>query len=842
MRLINLRWIVLAILVTEWYSLGYAQTDLPQVSNRPANEEEFGYRPEDGSILHVTPPGFVWLPEAEADSYIVQCSPNADFSSIGYEKSQIKGNVHCPPTAFNSGLWYWRYAFITSGGKQSGWSQVRSFTIAQDATPFPQPTLIDLLGRLPQEHPKLFLRPETVLSFSQSIEKAMPGLLTQFIAHAEDQLKDPVVRDEPAPYPDGHRGVGKENVDLWRANQTIVRNAVDHAANLAFAYQLTGDPRFGEKAREWVMAVVSWPANGTTAYRYNDECAMPILSCISRAYTWAYKAFSGTDRQKIVETMTERGREVYQYLHDDKQHTVMPYESHRNRAWHFLGETAIAFNSEIPEASQWLQYAMDIFYNVYPVWSDEDGGWHEGVAYWNSYIDRIGWWLDILQSAFHIDGFKKPFFRHSGDFPLYVFPPGLEFGGFGDNADTVSPTTLGPLMNFLATRVENPYWRWYAAKVFQPGSVKEITYLDLLRFKNTGLESKEPVDLPQSKVFHGTGIAAFHSNLRESREDIQILFKSSPFGSRSHGFNAQNSFLLWAYGQPLLTWSGHRDWHGSEHHTQWMWETSSNNSITVNGVGQKKHSPLAKGKIADEFLDPRFDYVAGDAVEAYEGRLKRFIRHIFFIKPRLMFVVDDLEAPEASTFEYHLHSYNPFTIKAQYEIETGNDVATAQIGFVTPSNLVITQTEGHIPPSVGFEKKQWNLQAQTPGKVLQTYFLTMIRPYPSHTSFFDINMESARKGHQEMYYCAVENYKVLFFVNFSRETYTYASITTDAVLMIMVSYNNVAMDSILFVTDASLVKMSDETLFESPGRRDHYFVQWKDIQSKEEEKPAGSDK
>ena len=34
---------------------------------------------------------------------------------------------------------------------------------------------------------------------------------------------------------------------------------------------------------------------------------------------------------------------------------------------------------------------------------------------------------------------------------------------------------------------------------------------------------------------------------------MQVVFKSSPMGTRSHGNAANNSFVLWAYGQRLLT-------------------------------------------------------------------------------------------------------------------------------------------------------------------------------------------------------------------------------------------------------------------------------------------------
>jgi len=800
-----------------------------EVSNREPRTGEVPYHPAEGESTTVNPPGFVWLPEAEAETYILQCSSTPDFSVIEYERADIANNVHCPPRVFPPGTWYWRYTFVTPGGNQAGWSAVRRFQIPADAAVFPQPALSNLIYRLPEGHPRLFLRPETVKEFRERMEQNFPDLWKQFLDNAERQLEDPVTFDEPPPYPDGKRGVEQENISLWRKNRVYVVNAVEHAANLAFAYRLTGDSRYGEKAREWILAVTAWPPDGTTSHQYNDECGMPILSRIPRAYTWAYEALSEDDRRQVIQTMRARGAEVYAHLHDKRHHTVRPYDSHSNRAWHFLGEAAIAFIGDIPEARTWLQYAMDIFFNVYPVWNGEDGGWHEGVAYWRSYIERITWWLDILHAAFDIDGFQKPFFKHCGDFPLYVLPPGTTFGGFGDSADTSQPADFAPLMNYLAGRARNPYWKWYAVKAGPAAVGKEKpTYEDLLRAENASIPAREPLDIPQSKIFPGTGIASLHSNLSRPDKDVHVLFKSSPFGRQSHGFNAQNSFLLWAFGKPLLIWSGHRDWHGSEHHTQWMWETFADNCITVNGEGQIRHSPEARGKIVQEYLHPRVDYVLGDASEAYGGRLIRFHRHVFFLKPDLVLLVDELEAPEPAKFQFHLHALEPFKIKAQYEIEAQNGPAAARIAFVTPSNLAVTQTQGFTPPPVGYEQEQWHLLAETPDPVAQTRFLTVIN---THQTYHQVQAQYDRglKEDRELYAFKVDYHTVMVIFNPSGKFYKYGNVETDAGLVLMDTDLRDEDAALFFAVDAARVILSGKTYHDS-SQRGLFAIQWNQIQ------------
>jgi hypothetical protein len=822
------------LLSTIAISLVISPSFAQEVSNREPKAREVGYFPADGKTIAINPPGFVWLPESDAKSYIVEFSQKSDFSSVEYKQYNIDLNVLCPNVLFNPGKWYWRYAFVTDGGKQSTYSKTRSFIVPDDAIEFPLVSIDEIVYRMPRKHPKLFVRPETVDEFRDDIQKNHKELWSNFISNADRMLEDTITIDEPAPYPDGHRGTGKANIDLWRKNRRYTVNAVDHASNLAFAYMLTNEEKYGQKAKEWLMAVISWPPDGTTSYSYNDECGMPILSRIPRAYTWVYPLLSDEEKTQIIASMKVRGEEIYNILRYRRHHTVSPYESHRNRAWHFMSETAIAFIDDIPEAREWLKYALTIFFSVYPVWNDDEGGWHEGVAYWKSYINRIAWWLDIANTAFGIDGYKKPFFNQTGYFPLYVMPPRSEFGGFSDGSDRVRPNNLGSLMHTLADRAENPYWKWYANEVWPYQVPSKPTYLDLLRIPKDS-EGKPPVDLDSMKVFHGVGIASMHNQMGRPDKDINLLFKSSPFGTQSHGFNAQNSFILNVYGKPVLLWSGSRDWHGSEHHKKWMYETFSDNCITVNGKGQIKHSPKAKGKIISEYHHPSIDYVAGEASEAYDGQLNTFVRNIINLKHEFFIMIDELEAPEPSTFEYHLHANEKFNIKdKQFDIFATNESSSVRISFATPTDLIITQESGHNPPSVGFKGEQWHLTAKTPNKDKRAYFVAVYSPSQTNVmrSHYQIDRSTIRgKENIELYTIVSGKWVVLLTINPDRNLFQFGGIETDAAYLMMASFNKQNDTSILFAIDASIVKHLKKDLFKAEAR-DNYLVQWKDLMEK----------
>ncbi|RJP32625.1 MAG: DUF4962 domain-containing protein [Candidatus Omnitrophota bacterium] len=818
-----------AALYSALWGWSMAASAEPLVTNREPVAGEVNYYPQHGDIVNVNPPGFVWLPEEEASIYALQCSHGEDFSTIEYEVSGLFLNVHCPAYLFEPGEWYWRYTFTDKFGYKAEWSRIRAFTIPADAIPFPQPSMDSLISALPEGRPKLLLRPENVKKYADDLMTDHAELWSGFITHVNEMMQTPVVAEEPPSYPDGRRRTReKVDIDLWRANRKIVTEAVDHAANLAMAFLLTGEERYGKRAREWILAVVSWPADGTTCYRYNDECAMPILSRISRAYTWAYYALSEQDREKIIATMAKRGEEVFLHLYERSRHTVRPYESHNNRAWHFLGETAIAFMNDIPRAKLWLWYAMDIFFNVYPVWSDDDGGWHEGVAYWNSYMRRITWWLEIMRIGFGIDGYQKPFFNQTGDFPFYLNPPGTARAGFGDGSDVHDARINAPLMRFLARKMGRTDWMWYASKSSPELLPDKPTYEDLFLAMFPDVPVEIPMEKPQSKIFHGVGIASLHSNLLIPEKDVHFLFKSSPFGTQSHGFNAQNSFELTVHGSPILIWSGHRDWHGSPHHVNWMWETFSDNSITVNGEGQqRKHHLSAAGNIVCEYLSDVIDYVAGDASAAYEDRINKFVRHVLFIKPDTFILVDDLEAPEPSTFQFHLHSNERFQAENQYEITATGGANGVRIAFASPADVIIRQTSGCDPVSVGWEKEQWHLQVETKEKVRQGSFVTFMRAYPKQFGM-SLVVNHATVDGKDIHGIALDNMKLGLVLNPDRTNYAVGGIQTDAAILLIMERIFPVEEVEIFGVDLTRLQVVEREVFQSENRG-NYLARWNDI-------------
>ncbi|MHC4407310.1 MAG: DUF4962 domain-containing protein, partial [Planctomycetota bacterium] len=546
-----------------------------------AGDGDWGYRPADGALSQLNPPSFCWRPQEGVASWELECGEGRGFDKIAYRAAGVSFNVHAPSVCLKPGKYAWRYRGVDREGRKTPWSRARAFTVADDAVSMPMPPREELLARIPKTHPRLFIRPEDVPRLRDLARGPMKGQFQALEARSERLL--------PPKYPPGTVRLGEEWRKIWWGNREYTIAALDGAATLAFTRLLGGKEQYGRLAKRILLDCAEWDPQGATGYRYNDEAGMPYAYHFSRTYTLVNDLLSEEERQRCRRMMKVRGEEMYRHL--CPRHLWRPYSSHSNRAWHFLGEVGVAFLDEIEGADDWVWFAMNVFYNVYPVWCDDDGGWHEGTGYWSSYVGRFTWWADVMRAAMHVDAYQKPYFSRAGYYPMYLMPPGKVGGGLGDLVARRRASQNVPLVSILAAQSGNRHWQWYVEQMGGPAATSG--YVGFIRGALPKVEPRKPDDLPTSKLFRGTGQAYLNTTLEDAGRDVQVVFKSSPFGTQSHGYEANNSFLLWAYGQRLLIRTGYRDIYGSAHHTKWMWSTRSVNNVTVDRHRQGRRTASA---------------------------------------------------------------------------------------------------------------------------------------------------------------------------------------------------------------------------------------------------------
>ena len=692
------------------------------LDERPARPDEWGYRPADGEKVALNPPSFTWIAPANAAKYEVQWSADRGFPSGATATATGVAwptYTHSEPLA--PGTYFWRYRAVTAQGEATGWSRARRVEVPAAAATLPMPTVAQQRARVPQGHPRLFLRPEDLPRLRElGRGREAPALA------ALRKAADGYLRAGPTPEPE-HKGSArdKENQELikyWWPNRAQTEKACEEAETIAFVYLMTGDKKYGEAARRWVLHLAGWDPKGNTNFALNCEAGKPMLYRPARAYDWAWDMFTPAERTKIQTAMRARVIDAWNSGEVSRGvgHLQRPFSSHGNRVWHKIAEAGIAFLDEIPEAPVWLDYAVNKFFACYPVWSDDDGGWHEGVSYWSGYQSKVVWWLQVAQAALGLDGLKKPFFAQVGDYPLYLAPPHSPNAGFGDLSfrSITAPSFLEYHARARSVSGDGGnagHWYWWAR---ENGMRENGGFLGFLYRANLPSlpAPRPPTDLPPSKIFHGIGVASLHTTLIHSRDDVHFALKASPFGSQSHGHNPQNSFLLNAYGEPFLVANGYRDLHGSKFHYQFVHTTRAQNAVLVNGEGQIPHSVTSTGRIVREQLTPAFDYVAGDATPAYGKRLRKAWRHVVFVKGAQPFIVlyDELVAPAPATFQFMLHALKAFTVDAPAaRLRLEQPRAGLDVAYLSPVPLAFQQTDGFHPPPTREFPNLWHVEAGT---------------------------------------------------------------------------------------------------------------------------------
>ncbi|MGI6083492.1 MAG: DUF4962 domain-containing protein, partial [Limnochordia bacterium] len=550
----------------------YDVTDQPlKLTEREPTTRQLGYLPHDGSRVSVNPPPLVWLPDAQAASYVVEYGRDPEFSASGFTRIENVGlPLYVPAHTFAPGTWYWRFWGVSEKGDTYGPSQVRSFVVDPGLPEMPLPPAEEWMARIPRTHPRMFIRPEQVQSVRDGVNlRLLPTILSQGRLAALMGVELP--KEPRSAYE-----TGSLDIDVWRSELNAVVPFFEILEELAFLYMLTEEEAYAREGKRLLLHLAAMDPKGSTSYSGAPEIAMRMIYFLPRAYSWLYDTMTEAERDIVRASARGRGEEAYRMLKNLPFETV-PYSSHPGRMLGFLGQLSIAFFDEIPEARHWLEYVVTLVAGVYPAWGAEDGGYSEGHSYWSSYMTWIFDFLDAIQVAAGLDFYKKPFFKQTGYFAIY----GLSVGTgqpFSDGINGRTGAGTQRVMTQLARKTQNPHFRWYVDRI---GGVGLRSKFHMLLPQDPVPDAEVPSELPNARWFRDIDWIALHKNLITPETNIQFTMKSSRYGSASHGYADQNAFVIYAAGDGLAVSSGYYPYYGSPHHSQWTNQTLSKNSLLI---------------------------------------------------------------------------------------------------------------------------------------------------------------------------------------------------------------------------------------------------------------------
>lgn len=693
---------------------------LAQTLDAPPSPTQKPYSPADGQVVEVTPPPFLWVPVKHQGSYVLQVSTSEQFPEETTRTFRdLRRSAFVPREPLPAGKWFWRYGVETDGKTVFG--RPRPFTVPPDARPFPFPNWDDAISRISRQRPRLFFAGKRLEEARRRAQGELKGVIDSLVASCRREVGKELV---PEP---GYRPKGSD-YGPWAVNiMRTTRPPMDVMEQCALAWLLTGNAELGQEAKRRVLYFFSWDPEGPTSFFAYDEPPMWMMMRGTRAYDWTYDLFSPEERTRIEANMKARAEQFLKRL-GQLPFESTPYDSHAGRLPGFLGECALSFAHEWPEAREWLDYVTLLYYTSYPAWGGDDGGWQEGPGYWSAYMQFALHYVVALREAAGVDLMQKPFFRNTPYYALYTATPYHQHRPFGDGQAS-SPRGLGGLLYVFSTLTQNPHFRWYAE---ESGATIGADVLTLATY-DPKLKARSPLELPQARSFPAVGLASFHTALGDRENDISFLMRSSPYGGVSHGHADQNAYVIEAFGRGLAIATGYYPWYGSPHHVRWTRATQAVNSILVDGEGQVQRNWLANGRLtAFESVDG-YDYAEGEAAPAYQGRLERFRRHAVHVRPGAFVLFDDLEAPQTAQFQWLLHAYNRIAVdESRHVLRVENAPAAMNVYLLLPQELTFTQTDRYEPepePVAGRWENTWHLKAGTVSAADRGQFLAVLMPH-----------------------------------------------------------------------------------------------------------------
>ena len=506
------------------------------------------------------------------------------------------------------------------------------------------------------------------------------------------------------------------------------------AENLAFSWLMTRNEAHARVAKQYLLSVLEWKSWQDSR---EDDLSMAFMARgFSIGYDWLYDYLSPEERTVFLQVIEKAAGWIYRESVEGKQWWTVAYaQNHLAISHACLGLGGLALMGEHPDAQKWVNLAT-LKVERYLDNGSPDGGWGEGVHYWEYGTRQILVFADALRHVTGKDLYAHWWLHKAWQFPFYSLSPSLQgMINFADsNYETDLVLDIGVTMLRLAAEYRNGYAQWFAQTV---GAVKKDGY-DRTPWNfiwyDPSVTAIGPADLLRSKLFSGIGWAVLRTGWNES--DTLFALRAGSWWVHTHA--DQNSFILEAYGERFVIDPGY-GWGYSGYYdnvTDPYVGSIGHNTVLVDGVGQDlKHPekrPLDGGSIRSFVSAPGYDYVFADASLTYLFPMQSFTRQVTWVKPLYFVMYDELKSKKASVFSWLLHTVDKIEVNEDTAIIRGGK-ASLIIKILSPEKWSgqVLHDQKHMKAWEEEEPMEYlRIDSQ---KVQNCRFLVVMIPTPSLT-------------------------------------------------------------------------------------------------------------
>ena len=416
--------------------------------------------------------------------------------------------------------------------------------------------------------------------------------------------------------------------------------------SLSLVYAATGNAGYGSRAKELLLAICEWPqwydpVNNRPSLEIGN---ISIAACF--AYDLCYDLLSEDERAFVAEALQ---RNVLVPLYE----VLSPGIGNSNgyALWTTaIGLCAVATLGETEGAATCVRLAEDCLLDYW----DKRANSHrtEGQGY-DSWAYGLQIFLaDSLKRNFGADHLDHPFLPVMARFGIAFLANDwhaqawfADAGGSSQYVKWYFPLTL------LGAYTRDGNAGWYLRQTDTVRYTRGWDHYTFIAFDpQTPVIERDP-ERP-GDVFPRVGWASLRSGWEDDGTLIALQCSSSGQG---HAHMDQNNFLIYRSGTALAMDCGYASSLGGALR-EFARGAVGHNCILVDG----KMQIHKRGSIPYFATSRRVDYAMGDATAAYSrSLLKRAHRHLVYLKPDLLLMVDDLKAAdEARTFQWLVHPHS----------------------------------------------------------------------------------------------------------------------------------------------------------------------------------------
>lgn len=437
----------------------------------------------------------------------------------------------------------------------------------------------------------------------------------------------------------------------------------DVIPSFALIYLMTGNDWHFKYAKEFSLASCNYPTWGLNTWNGRDLAAGHQLLGLALAYDWLYTELDNETKDVIRQTLLERGRVMFASKDDVNWWRNDAYvQNHLWISMTGLLAAGLAIYDEYPEVTDWLSFALEKMNTAFSLLGD-DGASHEGFNYWGYGVDFLLIFMELARDFLNVDLYTNEWISQTAFYCLYLTLPRAGWGDGNNNvnfADSPREFWYRPdhILRPLAKAYNNGYAQWTADNLLNGMSGHGgKTWRSFVGYDPT-VTPTPPDNLPTLRHFRDMDIVVARSDWSDNASLVahkcgpylghRILSTSTPISvfeqSVGHVHPDVNHFMIF----------GNGEWQIRDDGYSYKW-TAQHNTLLIDGKGQIGEGEQWFGHINPQNLitEPSIlkvessidvDHIISDGAAAYpaDANLKQFVRHLFFVKPNVLIVADDI--------------------------------------------------------------------------------------------------------------------------------------------------------------------------------------------------------